>query len=156
MAELLKTSYMPKTAARSHNIGSRGNKALYVLEVATPTVLGVRARGNNTQPHRKVLAIDGFWGKRYNAESDGAWKSTVPIILTVGSQTKAFSSGSVNGGVRIRNKNQVIKTIPWLSTYLRIYKERVFHIANTYAKYYQCIYMTSDISGDPRFFKIPS
>ena len=28
---------------------------------------------------------------------------TVPIILTVGSQTKAFSSGSVNGGGRSRN-----------------------------------------------------
>ena len=47
-----------------------------------------------------MLAIDGFCGKRYNAESDGARKSTVPIILTVGSQTKAFSSGSVNGGGR--------------------------------------------------------
>ena len=32
----------------------------------------------------QVLDIDGFWGKRYNAESDGARKSTVPIILTVG------------------------------------------------------------------------
>jgi hypothetical protein len=46
-----------------------------------------------------VLAIDGFCGKRYNAESDGARKSTVPII-TVGRAGKAFSSGSVNGGVR--------------------------------------------------------
>jgi len=50
-----------------------------------------------------VLAIDGFWGKRYNAESDGARKSTVPIILTVDKADKAFSSGSVNGGVRSRN-----------------------------------------------------
>jgi hypothetical protein len=30
--------------------------------------------------------------------------ATVPIILTVGSQTKAFSSGSVNGGARSRNQ----------------------------------------------------
>ena len=42
MAELLKTSYMPKTAARSHNIGSRGNKALYVLEISSSTVLALR------------------------------------------------------------------------------------------------------------------
>ena len=48
----------------------------------------------------KVLAIDGFWEKRYNAASDGEIESTVPIILTVGSKTKAFSSGSVNGGGR--------------------------------------------------------
>jgi len=48
----------------------------------------------------KVPAIDGFWGKRYNAEFDGARKSTVPIILTVGIACRAFSSGSVNGGVR--------------------------------------------------------
>ncbi|WP_207649935.1 hypothetical protein, partial [Butyrivibrio proteoclasticus] len=74
-----------------------------VLKVAIPTVLGVRARGNNTQPHRKVLAIDGFCGKRYNAESDGEIISTVPIILTVGRACRAFSSGSVNGGVRRRN-----------------------------------------------------
>ena len=72
-------------------------------KVAIPTVLGFRARGNLYLATPQVLAIDWFWGKRYNAESDGAWKSTVPIILTVGSQTKAFSSGSVTGGVRSRN-----------------------------------------------------
>jgi len=31
--------------------------------------------------------------------------TTVPIILTVGTQNKAFSSGSVNGGVLSRNLN---------------------------------------------------
>ena len=47
-----------------------------------------------------MLAIDGFWWKRYNTESDGEIKSTVPIIITVGRAGKAFSSGSVNGGGR--------------------------------------------------------
>ncbi len=69
-----------------------------------------------------MLAIDGFCGKRYNAESDGEIKSAVPIIITVGKADKAFSSGPVNGGVRIRNKNQVIWNVPLLSIYLRIYK----------------------------------
>jgi len=69
----------------------------HVDSIPAPTVLGVRARGNNTQPHRKVLALDGFCGKRYNAESDGARKSTVPIILTVGKMAAAFPAGSVKG-----------------------------------------------------------
>ena len=64
-----------------------------------------------------MLAIDGFCGKRYNAESDGARKSTVPIILTVGSQAKAFSSGSVNGGV-------------WSQLLTHIQRERILMYAN--------------------------
>ena len=101
-AELFKASYISKQLFNA--LYAAFESCVHgALKVATPTVLGVRAWGNNPQPHRKVLAIDGFWGKRYNAESDGARKFTVPIILTVGRACRAFSSGSVNGGVLSRN-----------------------------------------------------
>ena len=62
-------------------------------------------------------------------------EATVPIILTVGSQAKAFSSGSVNGGVWSHNKHslftfnvrQLIEDIKYNQIYaeLSIRKKRV-------------------------------
>ena len=67
----------------------------------------------------KVLAIDGFCWKRYNADPDGERESTVPIILTVGKVARAFPTGSVRVAYAANNSPSTRKP---LCNHLRIYK----------------------------------
>ena len=111
--KLKNQAIFPKSNLHSLYIGSRRYIVPHFLESSRPYCSWIQSPRPWYLATPKVLAIDGGWGKRYNAGSDGAWKSTVPIILTVGSLTRAFSSGSVNGSVRSQLLTHIqIKRIP--------------------------------------------
>ena len=57
-AELFKASYISKQLFNA--LYAAFESCVHgALKVAIPTVLGVRARGNNTQPHRRCLPLAG-------------------------------------------------------------------------------------------------
>ena len=110
-AELFKASYISKQLFNA--LYAAFESCVHgALKVATPTVLGVRARGNNTSPHRRCLPLTG------SEENATMLNPTVRENLL-------FPSSSPSAR-RPRRFPQVQSMVAYEANYLRIYKGRVF------------------------------